>query len=194
MTAPGEFHPFALARQFSAAASDCGQPCATRAHKQRARSMEPHMRVRGIPTEHAGHLRAGGGDANGQAPQVIVAEGGRYPCRHCLGLIAEGDEVLVLSYRPFAAAQPYAETGPIFLHKKNCARYDGEELPAWFVGLDPAAIRGYDARDWIRYDTGRIVRGPELASACESLLSDASVAYAHIRSKFGCFQCHVERA
>lgn len=153
------------------------------------------MRIHGMPTRDAAYIRAGGADANGQAPQAIVAQpGGRYPCRHCLGLIAEGDEVLVFSYRPFDDAQPYAETGPIFLHKRECTRYESDALPAWFAGLDPAAIRGYDERDWIRYDTGQIVRGPELTGACESILNDASVAYVHIRSKFGCFQCRVERA
>ena len=152
------------------------------------------MRVHGIPTHHAEHIRAGGGDANGQAPQTIMAQpGGRYPCRHCLGLVAAGDEVLVFSYRPFEAAQPYAETGPIFLHKKSCARYDAPALPAWFDGLDPAAIRGYDARDWIRYDTGQIVRGGELSDACANILRDEGVAYVHIRSKFGCFQARADR-
>ena len=44
-----------------------------------------------------------------------------------------------------------------------------------------------------RYDTGQALPGPELSTACERILSDSSVAYVHIRSKFGCFQCRVER-
>lgn len=152
------------------------------------------MRIQGIPSERAAQFRACAPDANGQAPQVIAAQDGRYPCRHCLGLIAKGDDVLVLSYRPFDALQPYAETGPIFLHAIECQRYDSDALPLWFVGLDPAAVRGYDARDWIRYDTGQIVRGDELTNACEDILRDGNVAYVHIRSKFGCFQARAERA
>ncbi len=151
------------------------------------------LRVRGIPTAHHEHFRAGGADANGQAPVAIKAEGGANPCRHCLGLIADGDPKLVLSYRPFDAAQPYAETGPIFLHQSACARYDSAEPPRWFAFLDPAAIRGYGADDWIRYDTGRVVRGSELTQAASAILEDASIAYVHIRSKFGCFQCRVDR-
>jgi len=150
--------------------------------------------VRGIPTTQFDVLRDGGADANGQAPIVTKAEGGANPCRHCLGLIADGEPKLVLSYRPFARAhQPYAETGPIFLHQSACTRYERAELPRWFAFMDHAAIRGYSADDWIRYDTGRIVGGGELADAAATILEDRSVAYVHIRSKFGCFQCRVDR-
>lgn len=152
------------------------------------------LRVRGIPTETFNFFRDGGADANGQAPIVMKAEGGANPCRHCLGLIADGETKLVLSYRPFHEAQPYAETGPIFLHQSACARYEGDSLPAWFAFLDPAAIRGYGVDDWIRYDTGRVVRGAALTDASASILADTSVAYVHIRSRFGCFQCRVDRA
>lgn len=151
------------------------------------------LRVSGMPTEQFVYFRDGGADANGQAPVVIKAEGGANPCRHCLGLIADGEPKLVLAYRPFDAPQPYAETGPIFLHQSACTRYESAELPRWFAFLDPAAIRGYGADHWIRYDTGRVVRGRELADVSASILADASIAYVHIRSKFGCFQCRVDR-
>lgn len=74
-------------------------------------------------------------------------------------MIAEGDEKLVLAYRPFGHLQPYAEVGPIFLHAGNCARYASEELPAWFAFLQPALVRGYGADDWIRYASADVVPG-----------------------------------
>lgn len=151
------------------------------------------LHIQGIPTSDYENLRRGGSDANGQAPLVRTAEGPANPCRHCLGLIAAGEPKLILAYRPFSAPHPYAETGPIFLHQNPCARYSARALPAWFAFLDPAAIRGYGADDWIRYETGQIVRGSELANACASILSDASIAHVHIRSKYGCFQCRVDR-
>ena len=150
--------------------------------------------VRGIPSEHVDRLRRGGPDANGQPPLVRKAQAGGNPCRHCLQLIEDGDEKLILSYRPFKTAQPYAEAGPIFLHRTECPRYEGESLPPWFAYLQPAIIRGYDHEDWIRYDTGQVVSGPDLATTCEKVLSDSNVAYVHIRSKFNCFQCRVDRA
>lgn len=150
--------------------------------------------VRGIPTAHAQALRRGDPDAHGQAPLAQPSSGPANPCRHCLQLIAPGDTKLVLAYRPFDAAQPYAETGPIFLHQADCERYEAEALPAWFAYLSPALVRGYDARDWIVYETGRVLPGAELAQACRDILARDDVAYVHIRSKFNCFQCRVERA
>jgi len=152
------------------------------------------LRIRGIATDDVRRLRDGGPDANGQPPLVRVAEGVANPCRHCLGLIAEGDPKLVLAHRPFDRPQPYAEIGPIFLHQAPCDRYDGDAPPPWFAFMDPAIVRGYDGEDWIRYDTGDVVRGPEIADACRTILADPTVAYVHVRSKFNCFQCRVDRA
>jgi hypothetical protein len=152
------------------------------------------LRVEGIASEWVERVRAGGADANGQMALTRVAAGGANPCRHCLGLIADGDEKLVLAYRPFPSLQPYAETGPIFLHVKPCPRYASNELPGWFAFMDPALVRGYDTEDWIRYETGNVVPGPEIAGACRRILADPSIAYAHVRSKFNCFQCRVDRA
>lgn len=149
--------------------------------------------VQGLASSFATLVRQGGADANGQPALRTRAKGLANPCRHCLQLIAEGDEMLVLAHRPFTTLQPYAEVGPIFLHQHDCPRYESAQLPAWFARLQPALIRGYGPDDCIRYDTGQALPGPELSAACERILSDASVAYVHIRSKFGCFQCRVER-
>ena len=108
-------------------------------------------------------------------------------------LIADGEDKLVLAYRPFDDPQPYAEIGPIFLHAADCERYDGDRLPDWFVFLDPAVVRGYDEDHWIRYDTGDVVAGSELDARCRAILADESVAYVQVRSKFSCFQCRVDR-
>ncbi len=152
------------------------------------------FKVKGIATTEAQLLQTGGLDANQQPAQVHIADAGANPCRHCLGLIVEGDEMLILGYRPFDGVQPYAETGPIFLHKNSCEHYDSDQLPDWFEFLDPAVIRGYTNKDWIVYETGAVVAGSELSATCHAILSDPAVAYIHIRSKFNCFQCRVERA
>jgi len=152
-----------------------------------------NLRVLGIPTATHERLRSGGLDANGQPAVVRIAEGRANPCRHCLGLIAPGEEKRVLAYRPFDGLHPYAETGPIFLHTGACAHDDRASVPAWFDDLEPALVRGYGEDHWIRYDTGRVVPGREIARHCEQILADPAVAYVHVRSKFNCFQCRVER-
>jgi hypothetical protein len=149
--------------------------------------------VHGIPTEHADALRHGGADANGQPAIARVSRGLGNPCRHCLRLIADGDDKLVLAYRPFADLQPYAEVGPIFLHREPCLRYQSGQLPSWFAHLQPALVRGYGHDDWIRYETAQVIEGSQLSAACQSILSGDDVAYVHIRSKFNCFQCRVDR-
>lgn len=151
------------------------------------------LSIRGIPTEYVDRIRRGGPDANGQPALVRIAEGGANPCRHCLGLIADGDEKLVLAYRPFDEPQPYAETGPIFLHKSPCEQYESDLVPWWFVHLQPAIIRGYGVDHWIRYDTGDVVAGADLTAVSERILGDEAIAYVHVRSKFNCFQCRVDR-
>ena len=152
------------------------------------------LRVTGMPTEEVLALRAGAPDANGQPAQRWRGQGMPDPCRHCLGMIAEGESKLLLAYRPFPTLQPYAESGPIFLHGDACPRYDHAELPGWFDYLEPAAVRGYDANDWILYQTGDVVPGRQLREACASILASPEVAYVHVRSRFGCFQCRVDRA
>ena len=150
--------------------------------------------VRGIDTDWVEAIRLGGRDVNGQPAVKTVAQGAANPCRHCLGLIAEGDEKLVLAHRPFGRLQPYAEVGPVFLHASACRRYEGDRLPDWFAHLQPALVRGYGHDDWIRYETGQVVAGAELPGVCERIFENPDVAYVHIRSKFNCFQCRVDRA
>jgi len=150
--------------------------------------------VRGLPTDQVDAIRRGGLDANGQPALTRRAEGGANPCRHCLQLITEGEAKLVLSHRPFDRLHPYAESGPIFLHATDCPRYESARLPAWFAYLQPALVRGYGADDWILYDTGDVAAGADLAAACQAILAREEVAYVHIRSKFNCFQCRVDRA
>ena len=81
------------------------------------------LRISGISSDECMAFWSGGADSNGQPALLRVAEGIGNPCRHCLRLIPSGQGKLVLAYRPFPGLQPYAETGPIFLHVDPCARY-----------------------------------------------------------------------
>ncbi len=87
-----------------------------------------------LATETAHALQAGRPDANGQAPERQISDGSGLPCRHCLSDVAAGEPFLILAHRPFPEAQPYAETGPIFLHAEPCERHgEGTEVPALFL-------------------------------------------------------------
>lgn len=152
------------------------------------------LKIQGISTDKVKELRSGGTDAYDNIPEVHVARGLANPCRHCLQLIEEGSNMLVLAYSPFDIKQPYAEIGPIFLHQSECQYYSSEAFPDWFAFLDPAIIRGYDEKNWIIYETGAVVSGVDIKKECVNIFQNKDVKYIHIRSKYNCFQCKVEMA
>ena len=149
-----------------------------------------------MPSETARGFREGMPDAHGQPPERHVSDGAGNPCRHCLDDIAEGDPFLILAWRPFPGPQPYAETGPIFLHAEDCERYDESSgMPAMFLEREKFLLRGYDRDDRIAYGTGQVVATADLAQAAAALLERADIAYLHVRSGgYNCYQCRIERA
>ncbi len=151
------------------------------------------MRYVAIPTETARHYQAGGRDENGQVPERQVAEGTGNPCRHCLKMIPEGVEMLVLAHRPFPALQPYAELGPIFLCADECEAGSGVDLPEMLASPD-YIVRGYGSNDRIVYGTGGVVATGAIPTRAEELFGDDRVAYLHVRSaRNNCYQCRIER-
>ena len=122
------------------------------------------LRFVSMPTAAARAFQAGAADANGQPPERHVADEDGLPCRHCQRPIATGEPYLILAYRPFPAAQPYAELGPIFLHAEPCERHpDSTELPEMFRDWKSVLVRGYGADDRIVYGTGEVVTPTDVA-------------------------------
>lgn len=151
------------------------------------------MRFNPIPTEIVRAYQAGGPDANGQMPERTVSDGDGNPCRHCLKMIPEGADMLVLAHRPFPAPQPYAEVGPIFLCADECEAGGGETSPEMLDSSD-YIIRGYGLDDRIVYGTGRVVPTESIVAEAGARLSDARVAYVHVRSaRNNCFQVRIDR-
>jgi len=154
------------------------------------------LRTIAMPTDVARAYQKGEPDANGHPPERAIAVGQGNPCRHCLTSIKEGDEMLVLAYRPFDELQPYAELGPIFLHASACERFDPQGgIPAMFDRWDLLIVRGYNKDNRIQYDTADHVPVDELENYCKSALQNDEVAYLHVRTpRFNCFECRIERA
>lgn len=158
--------------------------------------MKAAIKFVSMPTETARAYQAGGLDANGQAPERHISDGDGIPCRHCQRDVAAGEPYLILNYRPFPAPQPYAESGPIFLHADACPRFpEVAELPPVFAVRKLFLIKGYSADDRIVYGTGQLVPPAELSAAAADILARDDVAYVHARSAYNnCFQCRIERA
>ena len=154
------------------------------------------IRYVAMPDEDAEAFWAGGPDANGQKPEVHISDGDGVPCRHCLRDVAEGEPYLILGYRPFPEAQPYAEVGPIFLHAEPCARNpESAEPPEMFQRRESSLLKGYNAEDRIVYGTGQIVPSKDMNTAAARILARDDVRYVHVRSSLNnCFSCRIDRA
>ena len=154
------------------------------------------IRFVAMPTDAARGFQAGAPDAYGMAPERRISDGDGVPCRHCLEDVAKGEAYLILAYRPFPELQPYAETGPVFLHAGPCDRAaDQRKTPAMLMQRAAHLIKGYGRDDRIVYGTGQIVAAPELASAAAEILERQDVAYVHVRSALNnCYTCRIERA
>lgn len=153
-----------------------------------------NIRFQALPTEVVRALQHGEPDAYGMKPERKISDGDGVPCRHCLTNVAAGEGYLILAYRPFPALQPYAETGPIFLHAEECPRAaEAGELPELFTRTKDYILRGYSADDRIVYGTGAVTPTPEITDRAEQLLQRPDVAYVHMRSaKNNCYQCRIE--
>ena len=148
-----------------------------------------------MPTDEARAFQAGAVDAYGLPPERRVSDGDGVPCRHCLRDVAAGEDYLILAYRPFPALQPYAETGPIFLHAGPCERADdAHETPPMLARRCTHLIKGYSRDDRIVYGTGKIVPSVELDISAAKILEREDVAYVHVRSSVNnCYTCWIER-
>lgn len=148
-----------------------------------------------LPSDKVQALRSGGTDAYGCLPERHLSDGTGNPCRHCLGLIPEGAEMLILAYRPFAEPQPYAETGPIFLCAGPCRAWSGEGVPPILEASPDYLLKGYTSRQRILYGAGRITAREDVPAYAERLLERQEIGFVDVRSaRNNCFQLRIVRA
>lgn len=154
------------------------------------------IRFVAMPTADARAFQSGAADAYNNKPERQISDGTDILCRHCLRPVAAGEPYLTLAYRPFATLQPYAETGPIFLHADPCDRAaGGDVLPPMFLATPDYILRGYGHDDRIVYGTGSVVETQRICARAHELLERGDVAYVHMRSaRNNCYQLRIERA
>jgi len=148
-----------------------------------------------LPTDVVSAYQGGHLDAYGLKPEIKVCDGAGYPCRHCLAHIDIGDEYLVLAHRPFSSVQPYAETGPIFLHARPCDRYpESAQPPPALLERPQMIVRGYGMDERIVYGTGGVVETARIAEIASRLFEEPAIVFVDVRSASNnCFFCRVER-
>jgi hypothetical protein len=110
-------------------------------------------------------------DANGQAPETAISDGDGVPCRHCFKDMEAGERYLILAYRPFPSLQPYAETGPIFLHASPCtSAEDADGIPPMLAKRKAHLVKCCNVENRIVYGTGQIIMSAKLYDAARNTL------------------------
>ena len=150
-------------------------------------------RYTGLSETDAARYRAGAPDAYGNAPEQATSDGAGVPCRRCLRIVPKGRGYLILAHRPFAALQPYAETGPIFLCADACAP-DGAALPEVLTVSPDYLLKGYSDDERIVYGTGQVVSAADLEHYAETLLARDGISFVDVRSaRNNCWQVRIFR-
>ena len=157
------------------------------------------LTFKGMSSQTAQSLWDGGTDDHGNLPERARSDGLGNPCRHCLKMIDEGEEFLILSHKPFVSRQPYAEQGPIFLHAEPCAAYHhrddrSDTLPPVLNDSPQYMLRGYDGDERIVYGSGSVVATASISSYAQDLLDQPNIEFVHVRTASNnCWQARIER-
>ncbi|MCE8009396.1 DUF1203 domain-containing protein [Aestuariivita sp.] len=149
----------------------------------------------GLPTAQVMAAKIAGTDAYGQKIERHPLQEETYPCRHCLGPIAAGTDLLILAWKPFEATHAYTETGPIFLCGEDCKAAPPSDKAPDILRAPQYLVRGYSADERIVYGTGQVLATQEIADYATQLLHDRGIAFVDVRSAANnCYQCRVRRA
>lgn len=149
-----------------------------------------------IETAVASRLRRTGRDDRGDlVRRSVAASDTSAPCRHCLRYAAEGDAMLLASYDLPRPRGVYWTPSPVFIHAKNCARFDQPNVVAPSVRSNSlVSIRAYDAEDLCLYELGAVASEGAVDAPLARALDDPRTAFVNIHTaRPGCWLCRVER-
>jgi Protein of unknown function (DUF1203) len=148
------------------------------------------LRYLSIPHEIAQEARATRTDRFGHALHVTKE---RAPCRLCLRIPQQPEELILLSYQPLPDTTPYAEIGPIFIHADGCEPYARQESFPQDFAPRSLVLRAYGLHGEI---VDAVVAQPGQApQRAAEFLSDPRVAEVHVRhDSYTCFDFKIVRA
>jgi len=150
-----------------------------------------------IPTATAARFRASGQDDHANPLRRVVATpDGAFPCRHCLGLGAPGQTMLLGAYDLPRPRGIYWTPSPIFLHAADCPAYSARNQVAPIIRANALiSVRAYDDADQCLYDLGQVCPGAAIDAPLDRALSDPRTAFVNVHTaRPGCLLARVERA
>ena len=140
-----------------------------------------------IPAEIAAEARRTLRDRFGHQLQ----ERNQAPCRSCLRISKEPEDLILLSYQPLADTNPYAEVGPVFVHAHDCVPYDSSAFPNDFLSRE-LVVRAYDRAE--RIADAAIAAPGEAEAAAARFLADENIAEVHVRHRsYTCYDFKIVR-
>ncbi|HEY2474423.1 MAG TPA: DUF1203 domain-containing protein [Candidatus Cybelea sp.] len=143
-----------------------------------------------IPEDVANDARATMRDGFGHELTVVRDKA---PCRVCLRISKEPEDLILLSYQPLADKGPYAEIGPIFIHADRCEVYaDATEFPSDFAARR-LVLRAYGYDGHIVDAT--VAEAGTAPARAAAFLDDNQIEEVHVRHEsYTCFQFKIVRA
>jgi hypothetical protein len=147
------------------------------------------LRYLPVPFEIADEARRTMTDRFGHGLHVIKTQA---PCRLCLQVSKQPEDLMLLSYQPLKDTGPYAEIGPIFIHAEACEPYaECESFPNAFASR-PLVLRSYNAAGEI---LDSLVAPPGTAPRwAMHLFNDATAVEIHVRHiSHTCFDFKIVR-
>ncbi len=149
-----------------------------------------------IETETARRWRATGQDDRGQALHRRIVDGPGFPCRHCLEPGEPGEVMLLGSYELPHPQGVYWTPSPIFLHERDCARFEAEDEIAPIVLANAiVSVRSYDAEEMCLYDLGAVGEGAAVAPMLARAVADPRSRFINIHTaRPGCLLCRAAKA
>jgi hypothetical protein len=115
------------------------------------------------------------------------------PLRCCLRDSRPGEEVVLVSAAPPGPQGAYVESGPVFVHARDCGGPRGEGYPDdWRTRRQVFRAYGHDGT----IVGGEVVEpGTGQEAAAARLLADPVVAFVHTRNVVhGCYMLRIDRA
>jgi Protein of unknown function (DUF1203) len=114
------------------------------------------------------------------------------PCRSCLQVFDEGRDLRIyLTYDPFDGLSSLPDPGPVFIHKDECARFQGDGVPRDLLKL-PVLLEAFAEQSYL------VSREPMEATTVDNQIiatfANPRVRFINLRNaEAGCFIARIER-
>jgi hypothetical protein len=149
--------------------------------------------ISALPFDDLRRIRTSRSDDFGNPFVPEIAQAGGAPLRCCLRECEPGEQIALISYRPFPWPGPYAEVGPVFVHGDECSGYaDTAVYPEGFARRRQL-LRAYDHGHRIS-DAIQAVNGEQAVQILSWLLARPEIDFVHSRNvEWGCYMFSVRR-